>query len=629
MPFCRICNNERNNSEISAQEMMYGIREKFNYFKCSNCGCLQIENVPTDIAKYYPANYYSFNNVTEKKDFKISLKKIRDRFAVSDKGIVGRFLYWLRPNNRLRSLAKLDLQANTRILDVGCGSGSLLRSLQAIGFKNLSGVDPLISEDIHLGNGLSIKNKKLLNVGGIWDVVMFHHSFEHLLDQLGTLNDVKNILDDNGICLIRTPVVTSFAWNHYGVNWVQLDAPRHFYLHSIQSMSILARRAGFYIERTAYDSDSVQFWGSELYSKDIPLVDSSTGKPNSKAAFFTRSELKKYSVQAEKLNAAKNGDQAVFYLRKNPKSALPNFFIVGAAKAGTTSLYAYLKQHPDVYMSPIKEPNYFSSDIDASSFTWDYRIRLPRDLDAYFKRRKLKELHIAHIARLDHYCRLFENSHNKTARGEASVSYLYSSKAAENIKLQIPDAKIIMVLRNPIERAYSHYLMDLRDGFTSLPFKKALEADRATIRKGWGLCHLYIELGMYYEQVKRFTDIFPIENVRIYLYEDLTDIKVLMKDTYRFLSVDDAFIPNIETKHNAAMIPKNAKINYYLKNSPLKFISHSFPNYIIDHLRKYLMSDRRPEAIPSEDKNELKSIYKNDIEKLEGLINRDLSSWVK
>lgn len=320
---CRICGNEENNLRLQVREMMYGIREEFNYFQCANCGCLQIENVPKDIGKYYPSSYYSFNSVTEEPGFEKLFRNSRDRFAVYDKGIVGRLLYWLRPNNRLRSLAKLGLQADTRILDVGCGSGSLLRSLLSVGFKNLSGVDPFISEDISLENGLSIIKEELVTVGGIWDVVMFHHSFEHISDQLGTLSDVKNILDDNGTCLIRIPIVSSFAWRHYGVNWAQLDAPRHFYLHSIQSMSLLAKRAGFFIERTVYDSDSVQFWASELYSKDIPLIDPSTGKLNSKAAIFSRSALRRYSEKAEKLNAEKEGDQAAFYLRKISKPVLP------------------------------------------------------------------------------------------------------------------------------------------------------------------------------------------------------------------------------------------------------------------------------------------------------------------
>lgn len=296
--------------------MMYGSREKFEYFQCSNCGCLQIENIPADIARYYPSGYYSYSGDRADSLLKRKLINLRDAFAVFDVGVVGGLLHNFRSNDRLRALARLSLKSDQRLLDVGCGSGTLLRSLQAIGFKNLLGVDPFIIEDMDYGNGLRIEKKELVNARGVWDVVMFHHSFEHILNQLETLQNVGNILDGNGTCLIRIPTVSSFAWRHYGVNWVQLDAPRHFFLHSVQSMAILANRAGFYIEQVVFDSDDFQFWGSELYAKDIPLVDPGTRKPISKATVFSRGELRKYSVEAGRLNDAQDGDQAVFYLKK-------------------------------------------------------------------------------------------------------------------------------------------------------------------------------------------------------------------------------------------------------------------------------------------------------------------------
>jgi SAM-dependent methyltransferase len=248
MPVCRICSNKQDNLRFEVREMMYGSREKFEYFQCASCGCLQIEEVPADMGKYYQSGYYSYIGNRVVSTLERKLLNLRNKFAVFDEGIVGRLLHRYRPNDRLRALSRLALQRDQRVLDVGCGSGALLQSLLAIGFKNLLGIDPFIDKDIDHGNGLRVEKKELIDVQGKWDVVMFHHSLEHILNQLETLQEVHGILDDKGTCLIRIPTVSSFAWRHYGVNWAQLDAPRHLFLHSIESMALLANRAGFYIE---------------------------------------------------------------------------------------------------------------------------------------------------------------------------------------------------------------------------------------------------------------------------------------------------------------------------------------------------------------------------------------------
>lgn len=268
------------------------------------------------MGNYYLPNYYSFSNAKPVSAFSRFFRRIRNRFAVLDKGIIGKLLYKLKKNVCLRSLANLGLDTDMKIVDVGCGSGSLLCSLDELGFTNLLGVDPFISEDIVINDRLKIVKKELANIEGKWDVIMFHHSFEHIFDQLITLQTANNLLNDDGSCLIRVPVVSSFAWRHYGVNWAQLDAPRHFYLHSIKSMAILAKKAGFYIENVVYDSESFQFWGSELFSKGLPLLNQNSGKSNSNISLFSASELRKFSTEADRLNAEQDGDQAVFYLKK-------------------------------------------------------------------------------------------------------------------------------------------------------------------------------------------------------------------------------------------------------------------------------------------------------------------------
>ncbi|HEY3309435.1 MAG TPA: class I SAM-dependent methyltransferase [Desulfuromonadaceae bacterium] len=314
---CRVCGNEKN-SEFTVQEMMFGLHDAFLYFECSCCGCLQIKEVPCNIAKYYPLNYYSYNAATDSGSFvKKLLRRIRNNFAVFDKGIIGRLLCLYKQSSiDLRSLSSLNLKKDMRIIDVGCGNGKLLCTLQEIGFKALLGVDPFVKQNIDYANGVKIVKNELENINGAWDVVMFHHSFEHIFDQLGTLHSVYRLLDDRGTCLIRVPVTSSFAWRHYGINWVQLDAPRHFFLHSIQSMALLAEQAGFYVERVVYDSTSLQFIGSELYLKGESLSDINTGEQKAWNCFFSTAELEKFSEESVLLNAKKDGDQAAFYLRK-------------------------------------------------------------------------------------------------------------------------------------------------------------------------------------------------------------------------------------------------------------------------------------------------------------------------
>lgn len=668
---CRICKNEENNLEFYVQEMMYGLRERFDYFQCANCGCLQIGNIPADIAKYYPSNYYSFNNAKAESAFARFFRHFRDRFAVLDKGLMGKLLYKLKPNVPLKSLANLGLVADMKILDVGCGSGSLLCSLEELGFKNLLGVDPFISEDVVIKDRLRIVKKELVDVGGKWDVVMFHHSFEHMLNQLEALQHVKNILDENGSCLIRIPTVSSFAWRHYGVNWVQLDAPRHFYLHSIQSMAILAKSAGLYIDRVVYDSESFQFWGSELTSKGIPLIDQNSGKPNSKASIFSASELRKYSAEADRLNALQDGDQAAFYLKRltvdcdggltnslpegrgcfnvslphvgeslernvavvHQRTRLPNIFVVGTAKAGTSSIGDYLSRHPAIYISPIKEPHFFSEDFRMADFRADYRKRASFDVKAYLKNHPLPHKHIAYIDDESQYLELFREVKNEKTIGELSTGYLYSSCAAENLFKFNPDAKIVMVLRQPVERAYSHYLMDVRDLWScDSGFINALERDFASSEKGWGKSHLYVELGLYFEQVSRYLKRFPESQIKIFLYEDFKNDPVgFIKELCEFLEVDPSALSakDVAVHKNVAALPRFKIPGAYLPifNVLRGYTGMLLPDKIKLQIRKVMFSSKNVPKLREDEFEQAMRYFNEDIQKLSVLIKRDLQSW--
>lgn len=145
---------------------------------------------------------------------------------------------------------------------------------------------------------------------------MFHHSFEHIPDPSETLLTVTELLNNHGYCIIRIPIVCSYAWKRYGVNWVQIDAPRHFFLHSLKSLNILANNCGLQMSNVVYDSTAFQFWGSEQYIKDIPLRDINSYSENPSTSLFTELEISAFTKAAMRLNASRQGDQAIFYLRK-------------------------------------------------------------------------------------------------------------------------------------------------------------------------------------------------------------------------------------------------------------------------------------------------------------------------
>ena len=126
----------------------------------------------------------------------------------------------------------------------------------------------------------------------------------------------SRLLSPHGVCIIRMPTVSSYAWPHYGVNWVQLDAPRHFYIHSVESVRVLADRCGLNLTGVVYDSSAFQFWASEQYALDIPLYDPRSYALGADTSMFSRDQIGVFERRAAELNAAKLGDQAVFYLRK-------------------------------------------------------------------------------------------------------------------------------------------------------------------------------------------------------------------------------------------------------------------------------------------------------------------------
>lgn len=316
---CRICGNAAGNTAYEVKELYFDTRDPFGYFQCATCGCLQIASVPADMSKYYPSNYYSFfvaNETRYTNPVKSMLLKMRSQAAIWNRSLLGNVVGTLSERLDLKSLRYVPLTHDSRILDVGCGNGFLLYDLMQAGFTALKGVDPYIEKSIEYENNLAVRKETIHEQRGEWDLVMMHHSFEHLADPRETLQSVARILAPAGACMIRIPTVSSYAWQKYGVNWVQLDAPRHFFLHSVESIRYLAGQTGLQLDQVIYDSSAFQLWGSEQYEQNISLLSERSYAVNPGKSIFTRQQIRDFKREAKKLNAAGQGDQAIFILSR-------------------------------------------------------------------------------------------------------------------------------------------------------------------------------------------------------------------------------------------------------------------------------------------------------------------------
>ena len=313
---CRICGNEKNNTPYKVREMLYGTKEEFDYFQCGECECLQILKYPDDISKYYPKDYMAYDLKTDN-FIKAFLNKKRDQSSLGYKNIIGDFLvkfFGMPTYTKRLNAAKVNYKS--RIVDVGCGSGSLLYRLRNSGYKNIFGVDPFIEKDIRYKNGLKIYKRGLFELDGKFDLIMMNHVFEHMEDQEKVLNEIHNLLKEGKYFLMCIPVVNSYSWKKYKTNWIGLDAPRHYYLHSVESLNVLADKCGFIIDKVEYDSLATQFWGSEQYAKGIGWYDENSYAVNPSSSKFTKKEMKEFEKLTKELNEKGEGDRACFYLRK-------------------------------------------------------------------------------------------------------------------------------------------------------------------------------------------------------------------------------------------------------------------------------------------------------------------------
>jgi Sulfotransferase family len=278
----------------------------------------------------------------------------------------------------------------------------------------------------------------------------------------------------------------------------------------------------------------------------------------------------------------------------------PNFIIIGAPKSGTTALYHYLRQHPDVFMSAVKEPRYFAYLADTErGLSTNSSFFVVRTAEAYQQ--------------------LFAGATAK-AVGEASVAYLDTPDTARLLGRVLPHAKLIALLRNPVERAYSHFLMDVRDGLETRSLDDAIAEGS------------FLRAGFYFKNLSDYHRHFPEEAFGIYLHEDLRDRPAeLMQTIYRFLDIDDTFMADLTTMHNVGGAPRSRLFNAALSKTRVRLwsmVKNKAPSWVTRMADAIRRLNHAPAPMPVSARRTLVQIYKPDILALEKLIGRDLSHWL-
>ncbi|GJL56739.1 MAG: hypothetical protein NPIRA02_38710 [Nitrospirales bacterium] len=314
---------------------------------------------------------------------------------------------------------------------------------------------------------------------------------------------------------------------------------------------------------------------------------------------------------------------------------LPNFLIIGAQRSGTTSLYHYLEQHPEIYMSPIKEPKFFVFDGETPQF---HGSSGTDESKARYEAIRKKS-----ITNFDDYSALFRAVSGQKAVGEASPHYLYCPRSAQRIKKHLPEVKLIVILRNPVDRAYSNFFLKIQIAERQFleNFEQAVQDEKnRRVEDIWDGGKHYIRKGFYHSHLTRYYDIFDPKQIKVYLYEDLNNhLSHLMQDIFRFLNVNESFIPDTSTRftESAHYIAQNALENSLLvKKWPKSLARTLLPNKVRSGIKQKLMSyfksknqDFIKPQLPTELRQQLIEVYREDITMLQQLIQRDLSQWLE
>jgi hypothetical protein len=286
---------------------------------------------------------------------------------------------------------------------------------------------------------------------------------------------------------------------------------------------------------------------------------------------------------------------------------LPNFIVIGVAKGGTTSLYRYLDQHPQIFMYADKGTNFFGYE-DARDWKWHDEGEPPL----------LRHFHVRTLAE---YEAAFAGVTDEIAIGEVSPQYFRSPTAARRIHEHIPDVKLVASLRNPAERAFSGFLMRTRRGVKVRDAHEELAPEASHVREGF-----------YYDRMKRYFDTFPKEQIRTYLFDDFKkDPTGVVQDLYGFVGVDPEFAPDTAVRHNPANVPRSAVLNrVFYHPRAIRSAKAILPDRLQTAAKRLRQRTQRPApTFPPDLRARLLELYRDDILKLEALLERDLSVWLE
>lgn len=299
---CFACGDFGPKKEYIVKENMFGLLHEFIYVECMTCCSLQIKEVPENLSFYYSSEYYTSRGLVLSSSVKNIFKKLRWQFHMRNLLIYDNteYLHWLKP---------LNLELDSKIADIGCGNGQLLYEMHCSGFNDLYGFDPFLHKEISL-DGLKISQCNVEDIKGQFDVVMLHHSFEHMADPEATMKKLTSLIRPNGKLLIRVPVTDAEVWKTEGVNWFQLDAPRHLFIPSGKAMKIMGDSNGLILTQVIFDSNEKQFVITDMYKKGFSL------KSNEPDKFVDKKSRKLLIQKAKQLNKDQKGDQACFYFTK-------------------------------------------------------------------------------------------------------------------------------------------------------------------------------------------------------------------------------------------------------------------------------------------------------------------------
>ncbi len=310
---------------------------------------------------------------------------------------------------------------------------------------------------------------------------------------------------------------------------------------------------------------------------------------------------------------------------------LPNFFVVGAPKTGTTSLYHYLDQHPQIYMSAVKEPHFFAAEFREENFAAELRPGIARDtrslrkfLSGSMPQKRLGGI----VTDWDDYVRLFANARQESALGEASVGYLWSPTAPGRIAETIPGAKILVMLRDPADRAFSQYRHGLANGSIRWSFREHIQRNLRHRSAEFCASYPFLEFGLYAEQLSRYLERFG-RNVWVGFHEDFRSRPLeLFQNICRFLGVDPEFSPDMTRQHLEAEVPRNAAVGWLKRSGSWRAAASLTPSKLRPLIRRALMLNAGTTRMDPADRKFLVDHYREDIRKLTRLVSRELDGWL-